>query len=70
MIKLLLLFSFFSFLFASDICRENEVKGFPTFIIFSDGITQEYKGGRTKGEFYSFMQGLKTLNSDQAKEEL
>ncbi|XP_033625097.1 protein disulfide-isomerase A5-like [Asterias rubens] len=53
-----------------DICRENEVKGFPTFIIFSDGITQEYKGGRTKGEFYSFMQGLKTLNSDQAKEEL
>ncbi|XP_038058107.1 protein disulfide-isomerase A5-like [Patiria miniata] len=53
-----------------DLCSDFEVQGFPTFKLFTEGSPTEYQGGRTKSDFYNFMQSLKSGAGDQPKEEL
>ena len=40
----------------SDICREHEVKGYPTIKYFNRGkFVENYQGDRTKDNFVNFI---------------
>ena len=42
--------------YISDICKTEDVSGFPTFKFYRNGkFVEKYDGGRTKPEFIKFM---------------
>ena len=43
-------------IFILDICKTEEVSGFPTFKFYRNGkFVEKYNGGRTKSEFIKYM---------------
>lgn len=43
-----------------EICNQNDIRGYPTFKIFIDGVSKVYNGGRTASDFAAFFEEVDT----------
>ena len=49
----------FTFFFTAGLCEKYDVKGFPTFNLYSNGeLVEKYTGGRMTGDFAFYMTEL------------
>eukprot|EP01111_Echinosteliopsis_oligospora_P013186 TRINITY_DN4662_c0_g1_i1.p1 TRINITY_DN4662_c0_g1~~TRINITY_DN4662_c0_g1_i1.p1 ORF type:complete len:242 (+),score=39.67 TRINITY_DN4662_c0_g1_i1:748-1473(+) len=39
----------------TSICTAQQIKGYPTILLFNDGVSKKYAGGRTKQEFLNYL---------------